>query len=229
MIPASIWANIDALIMKRIREAGAFVGFAGARSGGKVKVQRIGDTVVGDELYAMLHGMPKVADNDELVCILIAGKPFVLGLNRRATKTSIEWDLPAIFPSMNTPAFAPPAVSNSANVGSTSSTVNYSNNILIDNWDPGAGVWTVQAWGAGLYSHSAADGIVRHRVMIDADQGTALTTQCRIDPIRTTIAHGNEATGISGPIDISLDYRPNSAGTAYAGGGYLMAMGRRTS
>ena len=231
MIPSSIWTDIDKLIMKRVREAGAFVAFAGARSAGMVKVQRVGDSVVGDELHAMLHGIPKVADNDELVCILIAGKPFVLGLNRRTAKTNIEWDLPGVFPSLNTPVFADPDVSDSANTASTSSTTVYANNLLISGFNPGAGVgtWECMAWCAGLYSHSAADGVVRHRVMIGADQGTAITTQCRQDTVRTTIAHGNKATGLVGAFDVSADYRPNSTGTAYAGGGYLMAMARRTA
>lgn len=229
MIPSNFWPEIDRLIMKRIREAGAFVAFAGARSAGKVKVKRVGDTVIGDELYAMLHGIPKVSDNDELVCILIAGKPYVLGLNRRTALSSIEWDLPGIFPSLNTPAFSPVIVSNSANTGSTTSTSVYANNILIDDWDLGSGSWTVDGWGAGLYSHSSADGVVRERLMINADQGTALTTQCRADPVRTTIGIANQAANQTGVIDVSLDFRPNSSGTAYAGGGYLMAMARRES
>jgi len=59
--------------------------------------------------------------------------------------------------------------------------------------------------------------------------GTALTSPCQAHPGRTTIAVANHATGQTGTITIALEYRPNASGTAYAGGGYVMAQAFRTA
>jgi len=70
---------------------------------------------------------------------------------------------------------------------------------------------------------------VRVRMLIDADQGTALTMGVPLNSTRTTLGIANMASGLSGTITVSMGYRPNASGTAYAGGGWMTILAFRTA
>ena len=136
--------------------------------------------------------------------------------------------VPLIQASAVSPYTQAPSIADSAVTASTSDTANYSVNVTMSFTLP-AGTWAVYAWAAGLFSHSSANGIVRVHLQVGNDAGTALTSPCQANPGRTTIAVANHATGQTGTITIALEYRPNASGTAYAGGGYVMAQAFRTA
>jgi len=106
--------------------------------------------------------------------------------------------------------------------------VNYSTNMSLNAVLP-TGTWTIFAMGNGLYSHSAEGGIVRHRVRIGSDGGTSVSAAINIDSTRTGMAATHSLTGQTGTVTVYLEYRPNSTGTAYAGGGGLFIIATRTA
>lgn len=223
------WPRLERLIDRKIAERAPYIGFAAAQSAGKTKIKRVGESAAGDELYAMLEGIPAFTTNDELVILNVGGRDFVAGKSQRSSKTSITYDKQIIAPSFNSPYQEGVTVQNSADVATNASTVNYVVNVDNPSFDLPSGTWTVIAWGDGLYYHSSANGIVRVRMLIAADQGTALTMACPVDPSRATIPIANSASGLSGSIAIEMGYRPNASGTAGAGGGWLMGLGFRTA
>jgi len=126
------------------------------------------------------------------------------------------------------PYIQSPAISNSAVTASTSSTSAYAVNVTTSFTLP-AGTWNVYAWGAGMFAHSSANGIVRVHLQVGSDAGTALTCACAADPGRTSVSVANLAAAQIGTITIALEYRPNASGTAYAGGGWIVAQAFRTA
>lgn len=223
------WPRIERLIDRKIKERAAYIGFAAAQSGGKTKIKRVGEAAAGDELYAMAEGIPAFTTDDELVILNVGGRDFAIAKSQRSSKTSITYDKQIIAPSFNSPYREAPIVQNSADTASNASTVNYAVNVDNPSFDLPSGTWDVIAWGDGIYYHSSANGVVRVRMLIAADQGTALTMACPADPSRATIPIANYAGGLSGSIAIEMGYRPNSSGTANAGGGWVMALGFRSS
>lgn len=151
----------------------------------------------------------------------------VMKLRQILTKTYGDTLYHPLIPT--SPYYEPASISNSAVTASTASTADYSVNVQNTSFDLPTGTWDVIAWGDGLYAHSAANGIVRVHMQVGSDAGTALTAACQQDPGRTSIGITNYASGQTGTIEIRMEYRPNSTGTAYAGGGWLMAMAFRTS
>jgi len=81
----------------------------------------------------------------------------------------------------------------------------------------------------GLCSASSENWLGRVHLRVWNETGTARPSLCPDYPGRTTIAVANHATGQTGTITIALEYRPNASGTAYAGGGYVMAQAFRTA
>ena len=159
----------------------------------------------------------------------VADSSNVAQFRRILTKTYADTVYaPLVQSSLVSPYTQSPAVSNSAVTASTSDTAAYSVNVTMSFTLP-TGTWTVHAWAAGLFAHSSANGIVRVHLQVGSDAGTALTNACAADPGRTSVAVANAATGQTGTITIALEYRPNTTGTAYAGGGYIMAQAFRTA
>ena len=159
----------------------------------------------------------------------VADSSNVAQFRRILTKTYADTVyVPLIQASAVSPYTQAPSIADSAVTASTSDTANYSVNVTMSFTLP-AGTWAVYAWAAGLFSHSSDNGIVRVHLQVGNDAGTALTSPCRANPGRTTIAVANHATGQTGTITIALEYRPNASGTAYAGGGYVMAQAFRTA
>ena len=159
----------------------------------------------------------------------VADSSNVAQFRRILTKTYADTVyVPLIQASAVSPYTQAPSIADGAVTASTSDTANYSVNVTMSFTLP-AGTWAVYAWAAGLFSHSSDNGIVRVHLQVGNDAGTALTSPCRANPGRTTIAVANHATGQTGTITIALEYRPNASGTAYAGGGYVMAQAFRTA
>ena len=157
----------------------------------------------------------------------VADSSNVAQFRRLLTKTYGDTLYHPLIPT--SPYVEAPTVSNSATDASTSSTTDYSINVQNASFDLPTGTWTVIAWGDGLYAHSAAGGAVRVHLQVGADAGTAIVSACQQDPGRYSIGIANSATGQTGSIEIRMEYRPNASGTAYAGGGWLMAMAFRTA
>lgn len=228
----ALWADIQNEVQRQIARIGARVIPAGAASSGKrrLRLDPANPTTDTVEVYALLKGLPKIAAGDDLAVIMLGGKHFVLGPIQNATQTEITYDLPIVGEKgFNSPYTEHPAIANSAVTGSTSNTGAYSVNVQNTSFDLPAGTWDVFAWGGGLFAHSSADGVVRVHLQVGDDAGTALTVACPQDPSRTYIGVANGATGQTGSIEIRLEYRPNTTGTAYAGGGWVMAIAYRTS
>lgn len=107
----------------------------------------------------------------------------VMRLRRLLTKTYGDTlYVPLIQSSMVNPYTVDPTIANSAVTGSTTSTTDYSVNVQNAAFALPAGTWDVYAWGAGLFAHSAANGIVRVHLQVGSDAGTALTVACAQDP-----------------------------------------------
>jgi hypothetical protein len=157
----------------------------------------------------------------------VADSSNVAQFRRLLTKTYADTLYHPLIPT--SPYIEVPTVSNSAVTGSNASTSDYEVNVQNASFDLPVGTWTVIAWGDGLYAHSSAGGSVRVHLQVGANAGTAIISACQQDPGRSSIGIANAATGQTGSIEIRMEYRPQSGGTAYAGGGWLMAMGFRTA
>ena len=198
-------------------------------SSGVSQLRRILTKTYGDTLYApvgskyIVQTSDATLTNEQALGALTTG----LLLNTVTTGTGVlstatantDYALPVVMDI---------ATANSATTSSTTDTSNYSENVSMSLALP-TGTWTVVAIGSGMYSHSSSDGIVRTHLQIDANAGTALTMTCPATASRKMITVSNSATGLSGTISIILEYRPNASGTAYAGGGTIMAIGMRTA
>lgn len=207
---------------------------------GMVQIRRLVASTGETALRARCVGFDLVTD-DEVLCLPMAdGIPVVVGKLQRAAPSGLSLtpnltlygDLVAddvIVKTLNSPFSEEPIVSNSAVGASTTSTSVYSINVQNTSFDLPTGTWTVHAWGGGLFAHSDDNGAVRVHLQVGNDAGTALVAACRQDPGRSYVGIGNAATNQSGSIEIRLEYRPNASGTAYAGGGWLMAIAYRTS
>ena len=224
------FATIPTDVAAQIRAMAGRVMCAGSQSAGKIKLREVFEATAGDELYALLKGRPKISSDDLVAVIKLGGKNFVLGPIQNSPQTEITYDLPIVGEKgFNSPYSEEPVVSNSAVVASTSSISAYSVNVQNTSFDLPDGTWTVDAWGGGFYAHSSDNGAVRVHLQVGNDAGTALAIACRQDPGRTYIGLANRAVGQTGSIEIRQEYRPNVSGTAYAGGGWLMALGFRTA
>lgn len=227
----ALWADIQDEIQRQLATVGARVYKAGAASGGRRKL-RLDPASTDDsgELYALLKGLPKIAAGDDVAVITLGGKRFILGPVQNTAQTAITYDLPIIGEQgFNSPFSETPTISNSAAVSSTTDTANYSINVQNTSFDLPTGTWTVHAWGGGFYAHSSDNGQVRAHLQVGNDAGTALVVACRQNTGRTYIGLANAATGQTGSIEIRQEYRPQSSGTAYAGGGWLFGLAYRTA
>ncbi len=220
---------------QRVESVRPFRAVVTGTASGMVQLRRTYSASAETALRARCVGFD-LATDDEVLCVPMAdGLPVVVAQLQRATPTgyiltpdlTLTGDL--IAASINSPYVEPVTIADSAVTSSTASTTVYSVNVQNASFDLPTGTWTVYAWGDGLYAHSVANGIVRVHMQVGSDAGTALTVACQQDPGRTSIAIANEATGQSGSIEIRMEYRPNTTGTAYAGGGWLMALALRTS
>lgn len=205
----------------RIESVRPFRAVVIGQANGMVQIRRIGDPGGGETaLRARVAGF-NLATNDEVLCVPVTdGIPVVVGKLQRSAPSGI--------PYLNSPWLREPIVNNSAVTGSTASTDDYATNVK-DTFTLPDGVWDVYAWGGGLYAHSSANGVVRCHLQIGDDAGTALTAACAQNTGRSYIGIANRASGQSGAIEVRQEYRPNSSGTAYAGGGWLMVLAVRTA
>lgn len=218
-----IYKYVDA----RIDDARPFRAIVTGQSGGMVQIRRLYATSGETALRARVVGFD-LATNDEVLCVPMAdGLPLVVGKIQRAS--AVSQGLSAGLTSLNTPYTEDVTISNSAVTASTTDTANYSVNVQNLSFDLPTGTWNVYAWGGGLYAHSSDNGIVRVHLQVGSDAGTALTMACRQDTGRSYIGMANASIGETGSIEIRQEYRPNASGTAYAGGGWLMAVAFRTS
>lgn len=173
--------------------------------------------------------LKRASGSEDEVYVALADSSNVMQNRRILTKTYADTVyVPLIQASAVSPYTQAPSIADGAVTASTSDTANYSVNVTMSFTLP-TGTWAVYAWAAGLFAHSSANGIVRVHLQVGDDLGTALTSPCQAHPGRTTIAVANHATGQTGTITIALEYRPNASGTAYAGGGYVMAQAFRTA
>lgn len=220
------WGKIVDQYGRAIRESRPDIQIVGAIQGNTYQTYERGATLNPDS-EKMLRIYPSDIQVGDRVFIITGsdGGKYVGG---KIFETGDTEPVPVVPPPFNYP-YSQIATVNSATVASTSDTSNYSQNVGIASFTLPTGTWTVTAWGWGMYSHSSANGIVRVRMLINANQGTALTMACPVSPARVGIAIINQATGQSGTISISMDYRPNSSGTASAGGGTLAAFAVRTA
>lgn len=226
----ALWMKVQDEALRQIAKFAPRIMLAGTASAGKRKLRDLTETTAGDELYARLKGTVKMAEDDPVAVIILGGKKFVLGPISNEDQTEITYDLPIVGEKgFNSPYTEPITIADSAVTASTTSTASYSVNVQNDSFDLPTGTWTVYAWGSGVYGHSVANGVVRVHMQVGSDAGTALRVACQQDPGRTSIAVANEATGQTGSIAIGMEYRCTTAGTAYAGGGWLMAIAWRTS
>jgi hypothetical protein len=227
---STLWSQLQSEVRRQMATQAPRIMLAGAASGGLRKLRNVTEAVAGEELFAAIKGLPKISTDDELLVLIVGGKKVIVGPIQRTTPTAVTYDLPVIGEKgFNSPYSVPMTISNSAAVASTSSTGAYSVNVQNASVALPTGTWTVFAWGEGHYAHSAANGVVRVHMQVGSDAGTAITTACQQDPGRTSIGIANEATNQSGTISIGMEYRPNTTGTAYAGGGWLKAIAWRTS
>ena len=119
------------------------------------------------------------------------------------------------------PTYLNPTVSDSAvdasNTDNTTYKVNVTQSVVLPT-----GTYTVYAEAGGCFAHSDVNGSVRIHLQVGSDLGTARIVACAQNTGRTELTLANRATGQSGTISVSLEYRPNGSGkTAYAGGGWI--------
>lgn len=225
----ALWQDVQNEIRRQMANIAPRIMLAGSASAGKRKLRDLTEATAGDELYARLKGTVKMAEDDPVAVIILGGKKFLLGPISNEDQTEITYDLPIVGEKgFNSPFTEPMTIADGAVTGTNTSTSTYEVNIQNLSFDLPAGTWTVFAWGEGLYSHSVANGVVRVHMQVGSDAGTALTAPCQQAPGRTSVAIANEASSQSGSIQIRMEYRPNTTGTAYAGGGWLKAIAWRT-
>ncbi len=227
----SLYRYVD----QRVESVRPFRAVVTGTASGMVQLRRLYSTSGETALRARCVGFDLTTD-DEVLCVPMAdGLPVVVAQLQRATPTgyiltpdlTLTGDL--IAASINSPYVEPVTIADSAVTSSTASTTVYSVNVQNASFDLPTGTWTVYAWGSGVYGHSVANGVVRVHMQVGSDAGTALRVACQQDPGRTSVSVANEATGQTGSISIGMEYRCQTAGTAYAGGGWLMALALRTS
>lgn len=119
------------------------------------------------------------------------------------------------------PTYLAPTVSDSAvdasNTSNTAYAVNVTQSVVLPT-----GTYTVYAEAGGCFAHSDVNGSVRIHLQVGSDLGTARVVACAKNTGRSELTIANHATGQSGTISVSLEYRPNASGkTAYAGGGWI--------
>lgn len=124
-------------------------------------------------------------------------------------------------PIVGAPTYLNPTVSDSAvdasNTDNTTYKVNVTQSVVLPT-----GTYTVYAQAGGCFAHSDANGSVRIHLQVGSDAGTARIVACAQNTGRSELTIANRATGQSGTISVSFEYRPNSSGkTAYAGGGWI--------
>lgn len=124
-------------------------------------------------------------------------------------------------PAVGAPTYLNPTVSDSAVTASNTSNTAYEVNVTQSVVLP-TGTYTVYAEAGGCFAHSDVNGSVRIHLQVGSDAGTARIVACAQNTGRSELTIANRATGQSGTISVSLEYRPNSSGkTAYAGGGWI--------
>ncbi len=226
----AFWSEIVAEIHKQWAEVAPRRMFAGTQSNGLIHLRDVRDTDASLEGYALLKGLPKIAVDDELAVIMIAGKPFVVGPISRTSQTEITYDLPVVGEQgFNSPLLIGPVVSNTAVTASTTSTTLYSVNIQEASYVLPAGTWDVLGVAGGVFAHTNANGSVRVHLQVGNDAGTALIVATAADPGRSYVGIVNTAFNQTGTIDLRLEYRPNSVATAFAGGGWVYGLAFRKS
>lgn len=218
----TVMERLDQMVTKRVSDIAPFRATVASVSGGMVTIQRPGITTAETELRARVVGYD-LAVNDEVLCVVVNGKPVVIGQVQRASPASADYQ-----PPIAGGIYVIEDLVNSATTTSTTSTTNYSTNVSVAVVLP-TGTWTIYAWGNGLYSHSVESSIVAHRVRIGSDAGTYLTASVNVNNTRTGLAASHTLTGQSGTVTVYLEYRVGTSGTAYAGGGSLFVIALRTA
>lgn len=230
MTAPALWNQIQDEIKRQMATELARVYKAGAASGGLRKL-RLDPASTDDsgELYALLKGLPKIAAGDDVAVITLGGKRFIIGPVQNSTQTEITYDLPIVGEQgFNSPMFSRFS-QNSADVSSSTDTSNPVTNFDW-TWNLGSGAWTVWAMTFQHCSHSTAGNLVRCQTVVDGSaSATALTVGMPVSAQRGLISSESQKTGCTGTITIAAQYRPNTSGTASAGGGTGFALAFRTS
>lgn len=211
---------------QRIDSVRPFRAVVTGQSNGMVQIKRLTDSGTGETvLNARVAGFD-LATDDEVLVIQIPDWPslgarssyVVLGPLQRATPTSYT---AAALKAPGVPTYLAPTVSDTPTTASNTSNSAYEVNVTQSVALP-AGTYTVYAEAGGCFAHSDVNGSVRIHLQVGSDAGTARIVACAQNTGRSELTIANHATGQSGTISVSFEYRPNSSGkTAYAGGGWI--------
>jgi hypothetical protein len=193
-----------------------------------VKIRPTRASTAGDQLVGICLGVFPVV-NARVVCAWIGGEPVVLGTIAPvvAGMETREFDFPIqLFPDH---FFVEGFGANTADTSSTTDTLNYVTNFDDGTTLPDNGTWRVWVFTWQLLSHSAEAGNVRWSTKINASSGGARNGPLNITTTRTDVMSWHTLGGLAGGAAVTYEaqYRPNTTGTATAGGGDGIAIAMR--
>lgn len=76
--------EIEKFVKARTDKSAPFRALIGAHAGGMASLQTLDDDTAGTELYARLPGFVNGRVGDEVMCLMVNGKPFILGVVQRS-------------------------------------------------------------------------------------------------------------------------------------------------
>ncbi len=86
---SSLWQQVKAEILYQVNQLRPFIALAGTQTDGRLTIRRVTEATARSEQYARLAGFD-VAVGDEIVCLIIGGKPLVLGKLQRTTPVNLS-------------------------------------------------------------------------------------------------------------------------------------------
>ncbi len=84
---SSLWQSVKDEITYQLAQFRPFIALAGTQTTGRMAIRRVTEATAGTEQYARLAGFNAVVD-DEIVCLIVGGKPLVLGKLQRTAAGS---------------------------------------------------------------------------------------------------------------------------------------------
>lgn len=94
---SSLWQMVKDEVRLQLNEFRAFIALAGTTTDGLITIQRITEGSAGSERFARVAGFP-IDEGDEVVCLIVGGKPLILGRLQRTAMLDFGNPVPHRFP-----------------------------------------------------------------------------------------------------------------------------------
>jgi len=188
---------------------GSFRAVVSSLTSGRVKIQRLEATSADGEEYARIAGLA-LLPGDEVVCIVLAGKPVIIGKLQRSSPSNLPFDVPVVASNINTPVHQVYHAS-AALTGSTTNTATYvTGGTSVINLP--TGTWTLYILAFIDCQHSTG-GNVNAAIRINGGGEVGAVTLPCPSASWSTLKVAEARAALTGSVTVDIRYKGSTAGT----------------